>query len=537
MVSSKELKPHTEPFFPNQFIRNQFLTKHKTPPKTTDLSGQVMIVTGSNTGLGLECAAQLLSYKLSHLIMAVRSTDKGEAATVPLRRQYPHATILVWPLDMTSYDSIRAFVALVDKDLARLDVAILNAGMGFRGFHLVPSTGHEETVQVNYLSTMLLTILLLPVMKRKSPASGTRGRITISTAMLSAGAKFANKHAVPLLPSFDHEAVFDPRDIYATSKLLGQLALWKLTDIVSADDVVVNMVEPGFIKGTELHRALTGGGRVFMNLFKAAAGRTTKVGATAYIDAAVVKGKETHGCILSNWEISPYAPFEYTAEGKVVMERLWAETTLTMETSSRWDVVETWLQDPNAAKSSTKRAVCAVCHGTLVVAGLGRRRINSLLEMDVFRAAASRESGPEAAFVLVCGCMIGHKCAARWQAGEDRDACPAACGRPLDCSGCFHTVPPILAPLIGDNRQRVPQLPQHREDYPYFCEPCQAHEDARKKEVLRRLYEWDVWEPDADIPRVERAPVRITGSLKGYQPQWGKEDQLLLRHRFAFRSS
>lgn len=304
MTSSKDLPPKLEPFFPNQFIKNQFRTKAHPTPKDTVLTGQVAIVTGSNTGLGLACSGQLLSHKLSHLIMAVRSLDKGEQAAAPLRKQYPSAKIDVWQLDMTSYDSVRAFAARVDKDLSRLDVAVLNAGIGFQPFKIVPATGHEQTVQVNYLSTLLLAILLLPALSTKSPA-GTSGRLTISTAMLSATAQFPNKNAVPLIPSFNDESIFDMADMYATSKLLGQLALWKLSDAVSSDHVVINMVEPGFIKGTDLHRERPGGVKFMLGLFKAASARSVEVGATAYVDAAVVKGRESHGCILGNWEIEP----------------------------------------------------------------------------------------------------------------------------------------------------------------------------------------------------------------------------------------
>lgn len=304
MASSKELPPSTTPFFPNHFIQNQFCTKPQATPTDTDLSGQVVIVTGSNSGLGLECASHLLSFSLSRLIMAVRSMAKGESAAAKLQTLYPNAVISVWQLDMASYDSIRAFVARADKELLRLDIAILNAGMGFKKFNIVPSTGHEETVQINYLSTMLLSILLLPVLKSKSP-TGWPGRLTISTAMLSITAKFANKKEIPLLPSFDNKDSFDIRDIYSSSKLLGQMFVWKLTDVVSADDVVINLVEPGFVKGTELHSDISVTSSLFMGLFKAATARTVKVGASTYLDASIVKGKESHGCVLTNWEIAP----------------------------------------------------------------------------------------------------------------------------------------------------------------------------------------------------------------------------------------
>ncbi len=106
MPSSKDLGPSPLSFFPGIFIKTQFRTKPRYPPKDTDLTGRVGIVTGSNTGLGFESSRQLLSYKLSRLIMAVRSPTKGEAAAAKLRKEFPRATIDVWILDMNSYESV-----------------------------------------------------------------------------------------------------------------------------------------------------------------------------------------------------------------------------------------------------------------------------------------------------------------------------------------------------------------------------------------------------------------------------------------------
>lgn len=43
-------------------------------------------------------------------------------------------------------------------------------GLQAARFERVPATGHERLVQVNYVSTMLLAILLLPVLKASSAA-------------------------------------------------------------------------------------------------------------------------------------------------------------------------------------------------------------------------------------------------------------------------------------------------------------------------------------------------------------------------------
>jgi FlaA1/EpsC-like NDP-sugar epimerase len=49
-------------------------------PHDVDLRGKTAIVTGSNAGIGLECARQLLDLGVSKLIIAVRNETKGEAA-------------------------------------------------------------------------------------------------------------------------------------------------------------------------------------------------------------------------------------------------------------------------------------------------------------------------------------------------------------------------------------------------------------------------------------------------------------------------
>jgi NAD(P)-dependent dehydrogenase (short-subunit alcohol dehydrogenase family) len=302
MASSKDMQPISSPFFPNIFFKNQFLSKPTWPPTETDLTGKVAVVTGANQGLGFEASDQLLSFRLSRLIIAVRSIPKGEAAAKILREKYPNAIIDVFQLDMASYDSIQSFVKQLDQ-VERLDIAILNAGVRKVKLELVPSTGHEETIQVNYLSTSLLCIALLPILKNKSKEGA--GRLSIVGSGLAFQAKFRNQSAIPLLPSFDDAKNFDVVDQYNNSKLLGMMFLYKLKDYISPDDVIVNLVDPGFVRGTGLTRDLPLVVSAIMTSWKQIAARSLSVGASTYVDAAVVKGKESHGCYIMSWEVSP----------------------------------------------------------------------------------------------------------------------------------------------------------------------------------------------------------------------------------------
>ncbi|KAF2167174.1 hypothetical protein M409DRAFT_22603 [Zasmidium cellare ATCC 36951] len=307
----------------------QFCERQAGLPAGLSLSSKVAIITGSNAGLGFESAKQLLALNLSHLILAVRSVEKGEAAAAKLRQSTPKATIEVWKLDMCSYVSIQAFAERVGKELTRLDIALLNAGLVKPSFELVKETGHEESMQVNYLSTVLLALLLLPHLQTKRAPTTSPGKLTIVNSGLSLTGKLPlnpKNPSQPILTSFDDAKTFSSTTWYNTSKTLMHLFLWKLTEFVSADDVVVNIVDPGYVKGTESVSNMPKVTALVAKGFAAVTGRSVETGASTYVDAVAVKGRESHGCFLTSWRVHPFVPFLYTPEGKELMERLWEET-------------------------------------------------------------------------------------------------------------------------------------------------------------------------------------------------------------------
>lgn len=270
------------------------------------LAGKTVILTGSNSGIGLACAKILPTLGVSRLIISVRSKDKGETAAKPIRQQHPDSEIRVWELDMLSYDSILAFSERC-KTLGRIDIAILNAGInGGAASNINPSTKHEEVFQVNYLSTALLSILLLPLLTPKT-ATQSPGHLTIVGSGTALFAEFANRDAVPLIPSFDKPftGINASGQRYSVSKLLVQMFVFTLSEHVSPRNVIINTVEPGFTRGTELHREYTGVASMLANLMKRISSRTPEQAAWTYVDASAVKGEESHGSFIMNWANFP----------------------------------------------------------------------------------------------------------------------------------------------------------------------------------------------------------------------------------------
>ncbi|KAI1675967.1 retinol dehydrogenase [Pyrenophora tritici-repentis] len=144
---------------------------------------------------GFEAARQLLQLNLSRLVLAVRSETKGNFAAETLRKEFPHAQIEVWILDMEDPESVSAF-ATKCQNLGRLDMVILNAGVQNKDYVLSAKTGREQTFQVNYLSTIMLAVLLLPILKSKASLAGKPARLTVVTSTTAYFADFDHKKAI-----------------------------------------------------------------------------------------------------------------------------------------------------------------------------------------------------------------------------------------------------------------------------------------------------------------------------------------------------
>ncbi|KAK7996428.1 hypothetical protein PG989_004468 [Apiospora arundinis] len=307
--------------------RQLFMHPPPVAPGNT-LDGQTAIITGSNTGLGLEAARQLLQLDLSRLILAVRSRDKGDVAAGALRHEFPHAHIEVWILDMEDPDSVSAFVVKC-QTLGRIDMVILNAGVQNKDWVVSAKTGNEQTFQVNYISTVMLAVLLLPILKAKGGPAGKPARLTVVTSTTAYFADF--DHEKPILPQFDEK--YDVTKWYAREKLLQMIVVRRLAALVSSDQVVINTVCPGLVGETEIWRTLNTS-TVLRYLFSAyfvLFGRSLAEGASTYVHAVVVAGQESHGGFLSEWGVRPYPVMMYSKRGEDLEKKVLGETREKLE--------------------------------------------------------------------------------------------------------------------------------------------------------------------------------------------------------------
>jgi NAD(P)-dependent dehydrogenase (short-subunit alcohol dehydrogenase family) len=216
-------------------------------------------------------------------------------------RKQESVTIEVLLLDMTSYDSIRALVEAL-KTEQRLDIVILNAGVSNEKLRVVPETGSEEIIQVNYISMVLLTILLLPLLKEKQ-VTGKPNRLVVVSSDTAAWSKA--KSTAPILSSFKKPTKFDRATQYDASKLFGQLFITELTKRIPSNTITIVLANPGLCSKTGLSgQRSTAEGFAFY-LICSALGHSAAVGAVSLTGAAVQHGQEAHGCYIENNKIAP----------------------------------------------------------------------------------------------------------------------------------------------------------------------------------------------------------------------------------------
>ena len=117
-----------------------------------DQTGRTFVVTGANSGLGLE-TTRALAGAGGHVVMAVRDTAKGESAARSVE-----GSTEVAQLDLADLTSVRAFAAAWDRPV---DALVNNAGI-----MMVPqgrtADGFESQLGTNHLGHFALTNLLLP---------------------------------------------------------------------------------------------------------------------------------------------------------------------------------------------------------------------------------------------------------------------------------------------------------------------------------------------------------------------------------------
>ena len=311
---------------------------HPPQPTTELFTGRTILVTGTNTGIGLEAAKKIAALGPEKLIITARNTAKAQQTKDTIQawlKQSPKvekpAEIIAMTLDMGSFGTVKAFADELKSRFQTLDGAILNAGLSTAKYNASPD-GWEQTLQVNTLSTTYLGLLLLDILKKTAEIKGSPTHLTMVSSGLSVTAtpgRFEKYYAsqTPLKDMNQRDAFPSGWDRYQESKVFLEYAMRHMAQLPSIQSdkgprVIINTVCPGLCH-SDLAREAT------QNFFIAIIAwiaftllaRTTEQGANQYLSAVNTKAS-SHGELWRNDRNCPMGEYLFTRKIQQIIDNI-----------------------------------------------------------------------------------------------------------------------------------------------------------------------------------------------------------------------
>jgi NAD(P)-dependent dehydrogenase (short-subunit alcohol dehydrogenase family) len=208
----------------------------------SDLEGrEIIMVTGSTGGLG-RATALAFAGPGTHIIVHGRNVERGQA--VVEQAEVAGSTARFVQADLGSLAQVRAAINTIKRDYDRLDLLINNAGIG-RGQPNSPreesADGHELRFQVNYLSHLLLSRELLPLLRAGAPSRV----VSVSSGAQSGGVIHFDDVMLERPP-------YDGGTAYGQSKLGQVFMTLDLEEELEGTGVTATAVHPGGYLDTDM---------------------------------------------------------------------------------------------------------------------------------------------------------------------------------------------------------------------------------------------------------------------------------------------
>jgi NAD(P)-dependent dehydrogenase (short-subunit alcohol dehydrogenase family) len=201
-----------------------------------DMTGKTVVITGGNSGIGLETAVALATAG-ARTFITVRSEARGAEAVQRIKQRSGRDDVDAIVFDLASLASTRTGAASLLERCPRIDVLINNAGLVLTE-RRVTVDGFEETFAVNHLGHFLLTSLLLDRLNASAPS-----RVVNVASTAHTGARRG-------LDFDDLQSTRDYRgmQVYAKSKLANIYFTTELARRLAGTGVTANAVHPGTVR-------------------------------------------------------------------------------------------------------------------------------------------------------------------------------------------------------------------------------------------------------------------------------------------------
>lgn len=306
--------------------------------ETADLSGKTVLVVGANVGIGLEASKHFARMQPARLIIACRSEAKGKAALAEIEQDTGYNGCELWIVDLANFASVTAFADKFEKEGGDLHILVMNAAIALPTYQ--PTTdGWETILQVNYLATSLLSLLLIPQLVTAGRKSSTPSRMVIvSSGVLYwiTPAEEVKTSSEPLKTLGSQEWCIPQhmQSRYPESKLLNLFFVRALTDrLQTITPLSAVAVSPGFcysqLRRVWYEQPTFSFAKIALAIQERLLAWTPEQGSRQLVFAAV-GGRDNEenmkGGFVSHGSLVEVADFVLSDEGRKMQDTVWKET-------------------------------------------------------------------------------------------------------------------------------------------------------------------------------------------------------------------
>ena len=199
------------------------------------MTGKTVIVTGANSGIGLETAVALARAGATTVLTA-RDPARGAAAVDTVRARSGRDDVGFEVFDLASLGSVREGAAALLERCPRIDVLVNNAGLVLSR-RQETEDGLEATFAINHLGPFLLTGILLDRIKQSAPA-----RIVNVSSTAHKGARRGLD-----FDDLQSERRYGGMSVYSKSKLANIYFTSELARRLEGTGVTANSLHPGTV--------------------------------------------------------------------------------------------------------------------------------------------------------------------------------------------------------------------------------------------------------------------------------------------------